>query len=44
MITRLGRKLLNFFRRVERRETLAPLSQQEFQALRLDCLATGTPC
>lgn len=44
MITRLRRRLLNFFSRVDRREARAPLSQQEFQALRLDCLATGTPC
>lgn len=44
MILQLWRGLLDRFRNAQRREFLAPLSQSEFEALRLECLATGTPC
>lgn len=44
MIIRLWRSLLDVFSKAQPRETLAPLTQKEFEALRLECLATGTPC
>lgn len=44
MIIRLWRRLLNLFSGADQREALAPLTQQEFEALRLECLTTGTPC
>lgn len=44
MMARLWRNLLSAFGKVGRREGLAPLTQKEFEALRLECLATGTPC
>jgi len=44
MITRLRRRLLDLFSGFHGGGALAPMTGEEFEALRLECLATGTPC